>query len=169
MSPGTVCAVLVAVAASALPAAASAFVFTDGKAQSCIVRGVALREYAAPATDPTVKDRVGVTLPENGSYVIVWNPDRLKALPPPVHDFIFFHECAHAQLPTSVELQANCAGLKAMRAAGRAGPAVEAELEAFFKNSGYWQDTLRCANRVVEPTPEGMLKLAPPPASKPAG
>ncbi len=165
----TLCTVLVAAAAWGLSEGASAFVFADGKALSCVVNGVTLREYAAPATDPAVKDRVGLTLPENGSYVIVWNPDRLKALPPAVHDFIFFHECAHAQLPTSVELQANCAGLKAMRAAGRAGPAVEAELEAFFKNSGYWQDTVRCANRVIEATPQGTIKLAPPPAPKPGG
>jgi hypothetical protein len=64
-----------------------------------------------------------------------------------VHDYIFFHECAHARVPTVDEIQANCAGLVDMRAAGRAGPAVEARLAAFYgAGSGYWAGTLKCAD-----------------------
>lgn len=157
----------VALAAAAFAAPASAFVFSDGKSASCMVRGATIREYEAPATDPLVRDRTGITTPEGASYAIVWNGDKLRKLPPTVHDFIFFHECAHARVPTSVEVTANCEGLKEMRAAGRAGPAVEALLAQFFGNSSYWQDTLKCANRVIDPTPAGPIRLAPP--SKPAG
>jgi len=163
----------VASCAATLADPATAFTFSDGKPASCIVKGATIREYEAPATDPLIRDRTGVTIPENGSYAIVWNGEKLAKLPPAVHDFLFFHECAHAQIPTSVEVEANCGGLKAMRAAGRAGPVVEEQLAAFFNNSKYWQDTLRCANWVVEPTPSGPLQLTPPPAKvpvpKPAG
>jgi hypothetical protein len=158
--------VVLAVAALANPAAA--FTFSDGKSASCVVKGATIREYEAPPTDPLIHDRTGITIPESGSYAIVWNGEKLAKLPPAVHDFLFFHECAHAQIPTSVEVEANCGGLKAMRAAGRAGPMVEEQLAAFFNDSKYWQDTLRCANWVVEPTPSGPLKLLPPPAKTPA-
>jgi hypothetical protein len=69
-----------------------------------------------------------------------------------MHDFIFFHECAHASVPTQEELVANCEGLRAMRAAGRAGPAVEARLGAFYgRGNEYWRKTVACANG--EPSP----------------
>jgi hypothetical protein len=163
--------VLLILAVASLPAAA--FTFADGKSASCVVRGATIREYEAPASDPVIHDRIGKTIPENGSYAIVWNGTKLAALPHEVHDFIFFHECAHAKIPTSDELTANCGGLRDMRAAGRAGPAVEEQLEAFFSklNPKYWEQTVSCANRVVEPTPSGLIKLppAPPPASPAAG
>ena len=73
----------------------------------------------------------GITAPGESGYRITWNAEKLNSLPPAVHDFIFFHECAHARIPTRDELRANCAGLKDMRVAGRAGFAVEARLAAF--------------------------------------
>lgn len=145
----------------------AAHVFTDGTSANCVVRGVTLREYEAPSTDPLVRDRAGITTPEGSSYAIVWNSARLKTLPPVMRDFLFFHECAHAKIPTSSEVTANCGGLRDMRAAGRAGPAVEAQLELFFGNNNYWQETVRCANKVIEPTPSGPLRLTPSPSVAP--
>ena len=89
----------------------------------------------------------GIAEPVGTGYVIQWNAGKLEPLPPAIHDLIFFHECAHAQLPTTDELSANCAGLKAMRAAGRAGFAVESKLAAFYgPGNQYWAETLKCAD-----------------------
>ena len=89
----------------------------------------------------------GRTVRVGSAYQIVWNATRLAALPPAVRDYLFFHECAHAKVPTTDEVQANCVGLKDMRAAGRAGVAVEARLAAYYgPTNGYWVSTLRCAN-----------------------
>jgi hypothetical protein len=58
----------------------------------------------------------GVTnVAPNGSAQINWNVQKLSSLPPAAHDFIYFHECAHAHVPTSDELLANCVGLVDMR------------------------------------------------------
>ena len=74
-----------------------------------------------------------------------------------MHDFIFFHECAHASVPTQSEVTANCVGLQAMRTAGRAGFGVESKLAAFYgQNNPYWSKTLSCANAFKEsPKPPG--------------
>ena len=137
-----------AVLCAALPAAA--FTFTDGTKLACTARGVAISEYEAPPDDPVVAGRVGRAQTDGTNYVIAWNVPRLNALPPEVHDFIFFHECAHAQLRTDDEVRANCEGLKAMRAAGRAGAAIEAKLAAFFgAETAYWRGTLACANALA--------------------
>jgi len=161
----TLVVVLAATLAATLAAsAANAFTLSDGKSVTCVARGVAVREYEAPAGDPTMRDRTGMTVPENGGYVIAWNMAKLKALPAAVHDFIFYHECAHARIPTTDELQANCGGLKDMRDAGRAGPAVEDRLQAFFGAGNlYWANTVRCANRPLAPAnPPGSVILKPP-------
>ena len=72
-----------------------------------------------------------------------------------MHDLIFFHECAHAQIPTTDELRANCVGLKMMRAAGKGGFAVESKLAAFYgPGNDYWARTLKCADtESAAPTP----------------
>src|SRR5579862_7109969 len=87
---------------------AVAFTLSDGTHATCMARGAAVREYEAPADDPILRDRTGIALPEHNGYVIGWNMAKLMALPPVVRDFLFYHECAHARIPTSVELQANC-------------------------------------------------------------
>jgi len=126
---------------------AASFTFIDGKTATCTARGGNVLEYEAPPDEPLVKGRVAYTALDGDHYLIVWNPERLKALPPDVHDYLFFHECAHARVPTSDEVIANCQGLKEMRAAGRAGPEVEARLAAFYgAASSYWKATLSCAN-----------------------
>ena len=155
----------IAVGALAAAPAANAFRLSDGSSIQCVVRGVAAREYAAPADDPIMRDRTGMTFPEGKGYATAWNMTKLAALPPAVHDFLFFHECAHALIPTSNELAANCGGLKDMRAAGRAGPTVEGKLAAFFgAGNAYWESTVKCADRPPNPAdPPGTLAVPRPP------
>jgi hypothetical protein len=125
---------------------AGAFTFTDGKPMSCVAAGQTVPEvYADTSRGPVLF--TGRTERTPSGFQITWNAAKLNALPPDVHDYIFFHECAHARVPTIDEIQANCAGLIDMRAAGRAGPAVEAKLAAFYgPGSGYWAATVKCAN-----------------------
>jgi len=135
------CATLVA-------APAAAFTFSDGTTAQCVAQGKPVTEvYAPPEHDFSKLKRTGMTVTSGSSYMIVWNAQMLGELPPAMHDLLFFHECAHAQVPTKDELKANCEGLKAMRAAKRAGFAVEAELAKFYgPTSAYWAETLKCAN-----------------------
>ncbi|HEY7943049.1 MAG TPA: hypothetical protein VIH15_00925 [Casimicrobiaceae bacterium] len=135
-----------AVAWLAAPLPAAGFTFADGASVSCVVHGEAVPEYSPPPGTEAV-NFTGRTVKVGSSYQIVWNAQKLAALPAPVHDFLFFHECAHAKVPTTDEVQANCAGLIDMRAAGRAGFAVETKLGAFYgATNDYWKNTLRCAD-----------------------
>ncbi len=137
---------------------AEAFTFSDGTSASCIARGEVVPEYSPPPGTETMTF-TGRTVRVGSGYQIVWNSPKLAALPPSVHDYLFFHECAHAKVPTTDEVQANCVGLKDMRAAGRAGLAVEARLAAFYgPNNGYWVNTLRCA---IADTKEGGAGVPP--------
>ena len=146
----TLRAVLVCVVASAASCAAGAFTFVDGTTIRCVVKGQPVEEYMAPANHPLVlRNHTGIVEPSGQGYRIAWNAANLNSLPPDVHDFIFFHECAHASVPTRDELTANCVGLKAMRVAGRAGSTVEARLLAFYgAGSEYWRKTVECADAV---------------------
>jgi hypothetical protein len=132
---------------------ATAFTFSDGTTTRCTARGGRIAEIAAPAGHPVVvRGRIAVTEPAGSGYRIIWNEAQLRTLPPEMHDFIFFHECAHALVPTRDEVTANCVGLQIMRAAGRAGFAVEAKLGAFYGPANeYWRRTLECANGAGEP------------------
>ncbi len=128
-----------------------AFVFSDGATGECIAGGRAVLEInASPDSRLVQRGHTGITEPVGSGYQIQWNAKKLAELPPAVHDLIFFHECAHAQIPTNDELRANCVGLKAMRAAGRAGFVVESKLANFFgAGNEYWAKTLKCANAEV--------------------
>jgi hypothetical protein len=139
---------LAGVASLAVAASASGFTFSDGSTAQCIVKGKAVPEFNAPPEHEVSKlGRTGMTVSSGSEYVIIWNMKMLGELPPAIHDLLFFHECAHAQVPTKDELKANCEGLKAMRAAKRAGFTVEAQLAAFYgPASMYWEETLKCAN-----------------------
>ncbi len=132
---------------------AAAFTFTDGTTTQCTARGGPVAEIVAPAGHPVVvRGRIAITEPAASGYRIIWNEAQLKTLPPEMHDFIFFHECAHALVPTPDELTANCVGLQVMRAAGRAGVEVEARLAAFYgPGNEYWRRTVECANGAKEP------------------
>lgn len=156
-----VLAAAIFLAAALCAGRAGAFTFADGTTTHCIARGeVAMEIYAEP-TDPfKPQNRTALAERTPNGWQITWNVERLKGLPPEVRDFLFFHECAHIRVPTEVELTANCAGLKDMRAAGRAGPAFEARLRQFFPpDNEYWNETFRCADG--EPQA--------PPAPAPAG
>jgi len=139
---------------------ATAFVFSDGTTAECTARGRVVFEIdGAPDSGVVQRGHTGITALIGSNYVIQWNASKLDQLPPAIHDLIFFHECAHAQIPTKDELSANCAGLKAMRAAGRAGFAVESKLAAFYgPGNQYWAGTLKCADAETD---------APPPKSVP--
>ena len=147
------CSALLYAAALIAMRDASAFTFADGTTTRCTVRGGAVAEVAAPAGHPVVaRGRIAITEPAGSGYRIIWNDAQLKTLPPEMHDFIFFHECAHALVPTTDELTANCVGLQIMRATGRAGAAVEAGLAAFYgPGNEYWRKTVECANAVKDP------------------
>jgi hypothetical protein len=138
----------------AVGGAAQAFTFADGTTMQCLVGGAAVAEIAMqPSLPPAILRRVALTQRVGSGYRILWNEAQLKTLPPEMHDFIFFHECAHASVPTENEVTANCVGLQAMRTAGRAGFAVESKLAAFYgSGSQYWRETLACAN-AYKPAP----------------
>jgi hypothetical protein len=123
------------------------FTFADGTHADCVARGLRVVEIdAAPGDEVYRLGRTALVTPTSSGYRITWNMPKLNSLPAEVHDFIFFHECAHARVPTQDELKANCVGLKEMRAAGRAGFAVETKLGAFYgPRSAYWENTLKCA------------------------
>lgn len=151
---------VVAVGCLAAAQQAGAFTFSDGTSATCVARGETVSEYAPP-TGTEVMNFTGKTVKVGSGYQIIWNAQKLAGLPPAMHDLLFFHECAHAKVPTTDEVEANCVGLKDMRAAGRAGLAVEAKLAAFYgATNGYWVSTLRCAN--AEPKPAGAAGSPPP-------
>ena len=134
---------------------ASAFTFSDGTSATCTARGEVVSEIdAAPGSRVMQLNYTAITGRSGSGYQIQWNAKKFASLPPAIHDLLFFHECAHAQVPTTDETRANCEGLKAMRAAGRAGFAVESRLAAFYgAGSEYWAKTLKCANEGIEPAP----------------
>jgi hypothetical protein len=142
-------------AAIVLPHAAGAFTFSDGTTMHCFAAGQPVAEYEAPPKHPLVAQRHASLVERDGSgYRIAWNTAVISTLPPEMHDFIFFHECAHASVPTQDELLANCVGLKTMRAVGRASFAVETRLAAFYgRDSAYWRETLACADAPDKPPP----------------
>jgi hypothetical protein len=151
---------VVAVGCLAAAQQVGAFTFSDGTSATCVAGGETVPEYAPPP-GTEVMNFTGKTVKVGSGYQIIWNAQKLAGLPPAMHDLLFFHECAHAKVPTTDEVQANCVGLKDMRAAGRAGLAVEAKLAAFYGGTnGYWLNTLGCAN--AEPKPPGSTSSPPP-------
>ncbi len=146
---------LLCTAAMVVSHAVSAFTFSDGTTMHCFAAGQPVAEYEAPPKHPLVAaNHAGLVEPDGSGYRIAWNTAILSTLPPEMHDFIFFHECAHASVPTRDELLANCVGLKTMRAVGRAGFAVETHLGAFYgRGNEYWRETLACANASDKPAP----------------
>jgi hypothetical protein len=145
-----------------LPVAASAFTFSDGIEATCSTGDGIVSENYHPADDPMAPGGfIAITHfdPSHG-WITDWNLLLLSSAPDEVHDFVFFHECAHAKTGTFDEVKANCVGLVDMRAQGRAGPAVEARLAAFHKRLGdmgpqygpgkeFWAKTVACANRAA--------------------
>jgi len=138
-----------------------AFSFSDGTKTSCTTAGgkIVSQIYLPALAGPFLNQGyTGVTiyLPD-GSARITWDTAKLDSLLPAMHDFIYFHECAHAHVPTSDELMANCVGLIDMRAANRSSASIEQQLGQFHASLGnmgprygmgsdYWNKTLQCAN-----------------------
>src|SRR3954465_3894057 len=104
--PSAVRVLSMALAAGCLFAAdARAFTFSDGTTIACrsfdgrAVEEVILPSLAAPFLHGGY---TGVTIVNpDGSARTTWDGGKLDALPAAVHDFIYFHECAHAKVPTS--------------------------------------------------------------------
>ncbi|MFO1314669.1 MAG: hypothetical protein U1F58_03615 [Burkholderiales bacterium] len=140
---------------------AAAFTFSDGTTTQCIAGGAVVTEIDAQPADPfKPQNRTALAERTDTGWRITWNLERFRPLPPEVRDFLFFHECAHARVPTDIEAEANCMGLVHMREAGRADPAFEARLRRYFPaDSEYWNETFRCAN-----AKRGPARPAPPPA-----
>ncbi len=136
-----------------------AFTFSDGAQEACWTSDGLVRERYHPPDDPSAPGGfIGFTHLDPGiGWTIDWNGLMLSSAPSYAHDFIFFHECAHAKSGTFDEVKANCLGLLDMRAAGRAGMAIEAKLAIYHRRLGYmgpeygqgsefWAKTLACAN-----------------------
>jgi hypothetical protein len=159
------------------PDGAAAFTFSDGAQAACLTDEGVATEYIHPPGDPTAPGGfIGFThLDRDAGWVIDWNGLMLSSAPSYAHDFIFFHECAHAKARTFDELKANCLGLVDMRAAGRAGPKIEAKLAVYHKKLGYmgaqygwgneyWARTVACANEAA-----GAARVKPPPSPREHG
>jgi hypothetical protein len=159
------CALFMFVWSSTLPSPSLAFRFSDGNTATC-------RDYAGrpvpEVVSPIPLQFTGVTGPTpNGGLIITWDSVRLRALPSEAFDFIYFHECAHANVPTSDELEANCRGLIDMRRANRSSATIEQRLAAFHTSLGemgprygngqtYWRRTVECANASANNGPPAM-------------
>jgi hypothetical protein len=161
---------------------ADAFTMSDGIQFPCIdYRGQEATEIPVDAAGLTRQNFTGVTQAGQGMApsTITWAMRKLNSLPPPMHDFIFFHECGHAKVPTLDELNANCRGLIDMRQAGRSSPQIEQQLAAFHAALGfmgqqygmgdvYWANTVRCANSSSADPPVTPVQDATMPAAQPA-
>ena len=76
---------------------------------------------------------------------------------PAIWDFVYFHECAHAQQPSLTEIEANCSSYKELQRRGPMNYHRMKELEAIhlsmlilpeeYGGSGakFWHKTLQCA------------------------
>ena len=149
-------ALFVGLCASAAALDASAFTFSDGATATCSSSGKQVIEVdGGPNSRVVVLNHIARTERDGDGYTITWNAAKLATLPPAMHDLIFFHECAHATVPTQDELRANCEGLRMMRAANRGGFAIESQLAAFYgPGNDYWAKTLKCADAPAQALPK---------------
>ncbi len=143
--------------------AAHAFVLSDGQSVRCVVQ-TANGPIDVPETVGYANGFAGFTqLGPNGIPVITFD---LTRMPPPGKpaDFLFYHECAHARFFSGFlsqahsELNANCEGLRRMRADGNLDTAGEAIVGAFHASqnvyanyfgsgAAFWNMTLACASQ----------------------
>ena len=123
---------------------------------------------AAPAGDPVMRDRTGMTVARGQGLHDRVEPDASQRVAAGRPRLLFFHECAHARIPTTIELTANCGGLKDMRDAGRAGPAVEEKLAAYSApGNAYWNDTVKCAQPAAGAAEAAGVPILKPPSGQP--
>ncbi|MEK0431937.1 MAG: hypothetical protein RL700_144 [Pseudomonadota bacterium] len=152
-----------------------AFTLSNGETVQC---EVSLNGRAGVATEiwvnyTDIKDRH----PELGRAVAVMRPDaqgwptiildaeafkRTGKGTPAIWDFVYFHECAHAQQPQLGEIGANCAAYVDMERRGLMSYHRYKEIEAVhlsmmslpmeYGGSGpqFWHQTLQCAKKGKE-------------------
>jgi hypothetical protein len=119
-------------AGAAVISPASAFMFADGTTAQCVAGGRLVAEKVANWATPRSRIALRARHASAMAGKLRWNQERLKGLRRKSAISCFSYECAHARIPTENEREANCAGLKDMRAAGRAGPAFETRLRGNF-------------------------------------
>jgi hypothetical protein len=93
----------------------------------------------------------------NGQWRIRFDERLQEYRYPLMADLVFYHECAHAQLPTTSELLANCEAIRRMREEGLLDAVKEQMLGEIFANlrnvpikyaangKAYWAATVECA------------------------
>jgi hypothetical protein len=97
------------------------------------------------------------TYNQSGLPFILFNISRLSQYPAIVTRFTYYHECAHLQIPTSNEIDANCTALRNMRANGDLTAREEELVEMATRSTGilapqyggsgdaFWDATIACA------------------------
>lgn len=152
--------------------AVNAFTLSNGDQVQCHFayddkQGVATEiwnAYSKPENrNPELGRAVAVMrLDESGWPTIIFDAEAHKRNAkgaPATWDFVYFHECAHAQQPNLGEIEANCAAYKEMSRRGLMNFHRMKELEAVhlsmlmlpeeYGGSGlkFWHKTLECARR----------------------
>jgi len=151
---------------------AHAFTLSNGEEVQCDIKqgsksGVATEIWnnyqKAEDRHPELGRAVAVMRLDNNSWpTIILDAEAHKRNAkgaPATWDFVYFHECAHAQNPDLDEIGANCAAYKAMARRGLMNFHRMKELEAMhysmltlpeeYGGSGlkFWHKTLECARR----------------------
>ena len=149
---------------------AFAFVLSNGEAVECHfsrdgLSGTATEIWNAYANaddrDPELGRAVAVMrLNTQGWPTIIIDAEAHKRTSkgtPAIWDFVYFHECAHAQQPSLSEIEANCASYKELQRRGLMNYHRMKELEAVhlsmmslpeeYGGSGamFWHKTIQCA------------------------
>ncbi|MCU0870641.1 MAG: hypothetical protein MUF30_13795 [Burkholderiales bacterium] len=155
----------------AVATGAGAFTLGDGTQIRCVV-DLAGARYEVPE-EFVGNGRVGERHPElGGSAAVVrraedgrpkivfdtYMLDSIRAKLPLARDFVFLHECAHIQLATLDEIDANCHALREARRRGLIDADGEAALGDFHRRMGrlplkygtsgvkFWERTQACVD-----------------------
>jgi hypothetical protein len=155
-----VCVTLLLVAALG-PKEARAFTLSTGEKMDCTIKTLN-GPYKVPERWGFAQGFSGFTqIGQNGLPVITFDPRRMPRGGIEA-DFLFYHECAHARFwrispaLNDIELEANCEGLRKIRADGHISKDQEIRLgrfhaeqdvygDLFGSGREYWRLTLRCA------------------------
>lgn len=139
---------------------APTFIEPGGRSHTC---------YARHAVTGQVVPVVGVngnaggfmgyaTYDPTGWPTIIFDVAQLSSQPPIMWRFIYYHECAHLEIPTTDEVRANCAALLQMRNRENMTPYEEQIIASSvmsrpvlppqYGGSGtaFWNATMRCVN-----------------------
>jgi len=72
----------------------------------------------------------------NGGWLTRYNLALAQTVPSDVLIFLFYHECAHAQVPTASEAVADCVGLRSMQSDMTVTPAMIADITRAYAARG---------------------------------